>query len=251
MERRQEQRAEQWEYRAVLAVDIEKSSGRGNVPLLRNREALRSMLRSAFLCGGIDWEACRRTDLGDGLQVTAPAGTRKASLVHPLVQVLTDLLIAHNAAQEPRTRIRVRVALHAGEICLDPSGEVAGTPLETLARLLDAPAAREALAAAPWPVPLSLLMSQHFYEETVRQGYEGIEPDRFHRVGVAVKEYAAGAWLHVPGWTPPRPDPAPERPARRDRAEPVTSTMNVRAKGGGTVYANQNGDQHIRVTRRS
>lgn len=241
---------EQWEYRAVLAVDIEKSSGRGNVPLVRNRETLRSVLSEACARGGVDWEACARADLGDGLRLVAPAGTRKASLVHPLVHALADLLTAHNsAARDAATRFRVRVALHAGEVCLMPGGEVAGTPLETLARLLDAPAAREALAAAPWPVPLSLLMSQHFYDETVRHGYEGIDPGQFHRVDVEVKELATHAWLHTPGWTPALPKPAGRGRDRRPEGPAGGSTMVNHASRGGVVNANQNGDQHITVTR--
>ncbi|MEU4656708.1 hypothetical protein AB0G32_22670 [Streptomyces sp. NPDC023723] len=237
--------AEQWEYRAVLAVDIEKSSGRGNVPLLRNRETLRSVLRTACARAGVDWTACPRADLGDGLLLAAPAGTRKANLLHPLVRDLAGLLTDHNAAaRDDATRIRVRLALHAGEICLTPGGEVAGSPLETLARLLDAPAAREALASAPGTVPLALLMSQHFYDDTVRHGYDGIDPGQFHQVDVKVKELATQAWLHTPGWTPARPKPPAARPDG-------SATMTNTASHGGAVYANQNGDQHITVTRGS
>ncbi|MGW6904099.1 hypothetical protein [Streptomyces sp. NPDC054940] len=243
----------QWEYRAVLAVDIEKSSGRGNVALVRNRETLRTVLRTALAHSGIDWDACVREDLGDGLRVTAPAGTRKASLVHPLVHELADLLRDHNSRTEgPATRIRVRVALHAGEVCLTPTGEVAGAPLETLARLLDAPPARQALAGAPRTVPVSLLMSQHFYDETVRHGYEGIDPAAFHRVGFTLKELTADAWLHTPGWTP---TPEPEAPAgkpdtkKRDRSPGGNSKQVSRASGNGVVYATQNGDMNIRVVK--
>jgi class 3 adenylate cyclase len=245
----------QLEYRAVLAVDIEKSSGRGNVALLRNRDALRSMLGEAFRRSGIDWEECVRDDLGDGLRVTAPAGTRKASLVHPLVQELSGLLVAHNGTADEATRIRVRVALHAGEVCLTPAGEVAGSPLEILARLLDAPPARAALAAAPRTVPVALLMSQHFYDETVRQGYEGIDPAAFHQVGFTVKELTADAWLHTPGWTPPQepahePEQEPEQEAavkERDRPRGDSKMVN-KASRKGVIYATQNGDQHIRIT---
>ncbi|MFF2850222.1 hypothetical protein ACFVT5_28365 [Streptomyces sp. NPDC058001] len=244
----------QWEYRAVLAVDIEKSSGRGNVALVRNRKTLQTLLREAFARSGIDWDACVREDLGDGLRVTAPAGTRKASLVHPLVHELADLLRDHNhRTQEPPTRIRMRTALHAGEVCLMPSGEVAGAPLETLARLLDAPPAREALAGAPQTVPVSLLMSQHFYDETVRHGYEGIDPAAFHKVGFTLKELTADAWLHTPGWTPPGEPKAPAGKGttrKRDRSRGDSKQVS-RASGNGVIYATQNGDMNIRVVKGS
>ncbi|WP_329547576.1 hypothetical protein OG548_28960 [Streptomyces sp. NBC_01356] len=249
----------QWEYRAVLAVDIEKSSGRGNVALLRNRDALRTMLGEAFRRSGIDWDACVRDDLGDGLRVTAPAMTQKASLVHPLVQELAHLLREHNRSQShPTTRIRVRVALHAGEVCRTPSGEIAGSPLEILARLLDAPPARTALARAPETVPVSLLMSQHFYDETVRHGYPGIDPAAFRKVGFTLKELTADAWLHTPGWTSSQEPEAEtetevstKKPAakKRDRSQGNTKMVN-KASGNGVIYATQNGDQHIRITGR-
>jgi len=241
---------EQWEYRAVLAVDIEKSSGRGNVAMLRNRDALRSMLHEAFGRGGLDWDACLRDDLGDGLRVTAPAGTLKASLLHPLVHELTELLRAHNgSAHDDAHRIRVRVALHAGEVCLTPAGAVVGSPLEILARLLDAPPLRAALAAAPPDVPVAVLMSQHFHDETVRQGYEGIDPDTFHRVGFTLKELTAEAWLHTPGWTPPR-EPAQDTSVKELDSPRGESKMVNKAWKKGVVYANQNGDQHITITRK-
>lgn len=240
----------QWEYRAVLAVDIEKSSGRGNVALVRNREALRTLLREAFARSGLDWDACVREDLGDGLRVTAPAGTRKASLVHPLVHELAALLRDHNdRTREQSTRIRVRTALHAGEVCLMPTGLVVGAPLEVLARLLDAPPARRALAGAPQTVPITLLMSQHFYDETVRHGYDGVDPATFHQVSFTLKEFTADAWLHTPGWTPPREPKEPAGKAatrKRDRARGGSKQVS-RASGNGVVYATQNGDMHIRV----
>ncbi|MFJ2826831.1 hypothetical protein ACIPC1_04370 [Streptomyces sp. NPDC087263] len=245
----------QWEYRAVLAVDIEKSSGRGNVALLRNRDALRTMLGEAFRRSGIEWDACVRDDLGDGLRVTAPALTQKASLVHPLVHELADLLREHNRAQShPQTRIRVRVALHAGEVCLTSSDGVAGSPLEILARLLDAPPARTALARAPESVPVSLLMSQHFHDETVRHGYPGIDPAAFRKVGFTLKELTADAWLHTPGWTPPQEPEAKasakkDAAKKRDRRQGNTKMVN-KASGNGVIYAAQNGDQHIRITPR-
>lgn len=238
----------QWEYRAVLAVDIKKSSGRGNTALVRNRATLRELLRTAFGRSGVDWEACARHDLGDGLRVTAPAGTRKAPLVHPLVAELAGLLRAHNAGdRDPATRIRVRMALHAGEVGLTADGDVVGAPLETLARLLDAPPLRTALEQAPRSVPLALLMSRHVYDDTVRHGYEGIDADTFHEVGFTVKELTADAWLHTPGWTPPR---EPRRKARtRDRAAPGAVTMRNKASGNGVINAAQNGDLHVRITR--
>jgi hypothetical protein len=234
------------EYRALLAVDIERSAGRGNVALDRIREVLATALRESYEAARIDWAACRCDDLGDGFRVTAPPGTAKTRLIHPLVHELAARLRAHNRTAGAPTRVRVRIALHAGDVRIGPAGEVTGRPLEVLARLLDAGPARAALAGAPPGVAAVLLVSQHFHDETVPHGYPGIDPDTFRRVAVSEKEFGADAWLHVPG---PAHVPAPAAPAAAVPAPavPEGSTMINQASGRGTVNAVQHGTQHIRV----
>ncbi|WP_035867548.1 hypothetical protein [Kitasatospora cheerisanensis] len=246
----------EWElgYRAVLAVDIERSAGRGDPALLAIREALRAMLREAVERSRIDWEACRVDDLGDGLRVTAPPGVRKTALVHPLFDELAARLRAHNRLAGPLTSIRVRTALHAGDVRLGPDGETAGRPLEVLARLLDAPAVRSALAEAPESVAV-LALSEHFHEETVQPGHPGIEPEDYRRVAVRNKEFTSSAWIRTaapaaqdaPGTDPATATATAAAPAVAPPAGP--SRMTNRATGHGVVYAVQNGVQHITTTR--
>ncbi|NXY97531.1 hypothetical protein HYE82_24780 [Streptomyces sp. BR123] len=238
-------------YRALLAVDIERSAGRGNVALWQIRDALRTALSESFEESGIDWAACSTSDLGDGLRVVAPAGVPKARLIHPLVHELAIRLRAHNRTAGPLTQVRVRAALHAGEVRAATDGEVTGRPLEVLARLLDAAAVRGALAAAPPEVTTALIVSQHVYEETVRHGYPGIDPESFHRIAVAEKEYTTDAWLHLAGSAPdPRQHGAdaenvgsPQDPPPAHRTARMVNT----ASGNGAVYATQYGTQNIHV----
>jgi hypothetical protein len=235
------------EYRPMVAVDIEGSGGRGDVALLRIREVLLTTLQEALMESGIDWQACRFNDLGDGLRIVAPAWVPKSRLIHPLFHELVVRLRTHNRTAARSTRIRLRVALHAGDVWLGRTG-VAGGPLEVLARLLDARPAREVLAGAPDTVPASLLVSQHFYDETVRHGYPGIDPESCRRVDVVVKEYSANAWLHLPG-AAGLPEGAAARdqavePHRRDRPASLSKMVN-KASGHGVVYATQNGDQSV------
>ncbi|MFI1826341.1 hypothetical protein ACH41E_07775 [Streptomyces sp. NPDC020412] len=254
------------EYRALFAVDIERSAGRGDSAFLEIRHTLLSALRESFGRSGIDWDACLCTDLGDGIQVTAPAGLWKTKLIHPLIHELDARLHAHNRLAGPLTRIRVRIALHAGDVHLHPDGQVVGRPLEVLARLLNAAPTRVALNRAPDAVT-ALIVSQHFHEETVCHGYPGIEPAAFHGVTVTEKEYVASAWLHVPGQrtSAPAPEEAARPPATADTTEgprtgapvrpetgpgPGPGKMRNKAKGNGSVYAVQNGTQNVRVTDR-
>lgn len=241
----------------MVAVDIEGSGGRGDVALLRIREVLLTLFQEALKESGIAWQECRFHDLGDGIRIIAPAWAPKARLIHPLFHELVVRLHAHNRTAARSTRIRVRVALHAGDVWLGQTGAVAGGPLEVLARLLDARPVRDALAEAPDTVPASLLVSQHFYDEVVRHGYPGIDPGTFRRVEVAVKEYAADAWLHlpVPGAAALPAGEASSGVAiateavepRRDHPAGHSKMVN-KASGHGVVYATQKGDQHINIT---
>jgi len=233
----------------MLAVDIEHSSGRGNAPLLEIREALFTALRESVVRSEIDWETCLRDDLGDGIRMIPPAGTRKSHLIHPLIHELAVRLEAHNRTPDPSTRIRVRVALHAGDVFLGPGGEVAGQPLEILARMLDAPPTRKALARAPRTVPVSVLISQHFYDETVRHGYPGIDPDTFQKVTFTEKNYTADAWLHLPNYSL-APQVKPPDVTASDQPPARSKTVN-RASGNGTIYAAHNGNQNIYTDGRS
>ena len=113
-------------------------------------------------------------DRGDGL----------LALIHPVDQVPTALLLsrvvpllarmvsAYNAGLPPGSRperqLRIRVAVHAGEVNYDGHG-CFGAALDTAFRLLDAPAAKEVLAAAPGP--LLLVVSEDSYRAVVRHGH--------------------------------------------------------------------------------
>lgn len=256
---------ETWEYRALFAADIAGSSGRGDVALRQIRQALSIALRESFTQSGIDWEACLRHDLGDGMRIVAPAGTPETSLVHPLVHELTARLRAHNLLAGAPTRIRLRMALHVGSVQVGSDGTVVGRPLEVLARLLDAEPVRTTLARAP-EATTALLVSEHFHEAAVCQGQPGADPAAFRHVEVREKEFAGSAWLHVPLYgVPQATEPAQTTmpgntggadragedggPPARDRTAddmPAGNTKMIsKASGHGVIYAVGNGTIRI------
>ncbi|MFC1419139.1 hypothetical protein [Streptacidiphilus cavernicola] len=200
--RRPRSRTEEWimypglEYSTVMDIDVEQSGGRGNTPSLLLREALFGAVEQAVGESGIAWHACRLKDLGDGLRLIVPAEVPKARLVHPLAHQLAARLRAHNRLAGPATRIRVRMALHAGELHHGPGG-MTGRPLEVVARLLDCGPLRGALAAVP-DATVAVILSRPVYDDAVPHGYPGIEPEAFHRVTVSVKETTTEAWLYFP-----------------------------------------------------
>jgi hypothetical protein len=210
-------------YRSLLAVDIEKSANRGDPAMLSNREVLRKALREALIGADVPWNECHRSDLGDGFRLVVGRDVPKANLIRPTLTVLADHLREHNLSAGPKRSIRVRVALHAGDVHMD-DGEVVGGSLEILARLLDAPPLRRALQVAPEAATVALAVSQHVYDEVVRHGYPGIDPETYRQSDFQVKETISTAWIHVPGHILGNLDPAPSElasdPGRKSKRKP-------------------------------
>lgn len=236
------------DYRALLACDIAASAHRGETHLQAIRTVLRSTLSGCFADAGLDEETFVRLDTGDGYYFVAPPGLPKARLLYPLLPELSTKIREHNLKSPPGTQLRVRVALHAGEIRFDSDGTVSGSPFETLARLLDSGPLRQATQDGASGTPVAAILSSHYYEETAVHGYEGLAADAFTAAQVQVKEYSGQAWLWYPG-SPvgPRveagPDSARERPGEPG---PHTAGQNVRVSGHGTAFVVQHGIQKIR-----
>ena len=242
-------------YHPLLACDIASSAGRGATGLQNIREALRSALSAAFAAAGLTLADCPFLDTGDGFSVVTPADLPKAGLLHPLLPELAQRIHEHNRQAQPGTQLAVRVALHAGEIHVAADGSVSGPPFEVLARLLDADQLRRAVREVTSGAPVAAILSQHFYEETVGHGYEGLDPDAFTRASVAVKAYSGEAWLWYPG-SPigPRLDSSSagalsptSEPSAPESAGPEQSNQ---ASGRSMLFAVNAGDMHVRQTGR-
>ncbi|MET1072692.1 MAG: hypothetical protein ABWY11_08610 [Umezawaea sp.] len=219
-------------HRALLSVDVEGSGSRDGTAWTLFREALFTELRRAVEAGGIDWDACVREDTGDGMTLVAPESCPKRLLVHPLLRTLADGLAHHNRYASAATRIRVRVALHAGDVVVGEHG-CTGRPRVLLARLLGAAPLREALASAPEPTAVAVLVSDSFHDDVITHGYLGIDPDGYAPVPVREKETEVRAWLHVVDGSAAEPAPA---------SAPRESTPSGGVVITGSSQVNVNGD---------
>jgi class 3 adenylate cyclase len=90
--------------------------------------------------------------------------------------------------------MRLRVALHAGEIYRDAYG-VAGAAINQAFRLVDAPVLRSALDESPGM--LALIISDRLFTE-VAWHHPAAEPGSYRQVQVIVKETATAGWIRVP-----------------------------------------------------
>ena len=149
-------------------------------------------MREAFGQAGISWDECGHEDRGDGVFVLVPAEVPKGLLAGSLPSALVTALCAHNVAHPGPERIRLRMALHAGEVRYDEHGVTAASV--TLAfRLLEAAALKAALAGSPGV--LAVIVSSWFFEEVVR--HSSAAP-AYRPIEVAVKETTTTGWICLP-----------------------------------------------------
>jgi hypothetical protein len=178
---------------SIMVVDMLGSGRWPNPDQLRARAALADAVRSAFQAAGLAWSQLAVEDRGDGKIVLVPAMVSKVDLLDPVIPALTAAIHRHNTDGEPR--IRLRVALHAGELHRDAYGW-AGADLNAACRLVNDAAAYRALTRHPGS-DLVLVVSDLIYDSVVRHGYRTVDPATYTPVDAAVKEFRARAWVHV------------------------------------------------------
>jgi Carbohydrate-binding module 48 (Isoamylase N-terminal domain)/Alpha amylase, catalytic domain len=186
------------EHRSILAVDIEGFSRvERTAPIqLVLHQQLRRLLTDALRVAGIRARHCDLQDSGDGWLVTISPEISKRRLLDPLLPQLAGRLDRHNQAVDPARRMRLRVAVHAGEVLRDAQVSV-GQAVVFACRLLDAPQLRACLGATT--APLVVAVSEWIYTEVIRQGYGRVDPARWQRVRFSSKTVHDLAWVHVPG----------------------------------------------------
>jgi len=192
--------------RSLVAVDIEGYSGRDNLGHLELREGLRRVCDEAFRRVGVSPDA--RQDQGDAFLILIRPEVTKARLVDDLVRELLIALRMYNRHRTPQARMRLRVAMHAGEVHLDGTG-FGGASIVAVMRLVEADGLRNALKTAP--EDLAVIVSELLHRDVVSQRYRGIDPAQYSEVQVSRKEFSQRAWIRVPG-LPPGPQAAAEKP---------------------------------------
>lgn len=158
------------------------------------RDGLYRALRQAMREADISWVDCHREDRGDGVLVLAPAQLPKSPFVASLPHALAGALREHNSTHCVDEQIRLRMALHAGEVHYDNHG-VTGAAINLAFRLLEAAPLKSALANSPGV--LAVITSSWFFDEVVRQ-CAAIAPDTYRPVDVAVKETDTVGWIYLP-----------------------------------------------------
>jgi tetratricopeptide (TPR) repeat protein len=183
-------------HRTIAVVDVEGFGDRRrtNRHQVAVRKGLYQIVADAFRKAGIPWDVSACQDRGDGIFVLLPPEVPKSLLAESLPSTLVAELNAYNTVHPRQEQIRLRMALHAGEINYDEYGVTAASVNLTF-RLLDAEPLKAALAASSGV--LAIIVSSWFYEEVVR--HIPIEGAASYRpVAVAVKETSTTGWICLP-----------------------------------------------------
>ena len=183
-------------HRSIVVVDVEGfgDERRTNWHQIAVRAGLYRSVQEAFDHAGIPWADCDHEDRGDGVFVLVPPDVPKELLVESLPPALVTALDRHNSTHQALEQIRLRMALHAGEINYDEHGTTAAA-VNLAFRLSDADALKAALAASPGV--LAVIASSWFFQEVVRHN-PACNADAYRRIRVTVKETTTIGWIHLP-----------------------------------------------------
>jgi len=184
-------------HRAILCVDIEGFGDRRrtNLHQVAVRDGLYRSLRDAFTRSGVEWAACYHEDRGDGALILVSPDVPKNLLAERVPRELASALSEHNRAHNIEARIRLRMAVHAGEVHSDAHG-VVGAAINVAFRLLEADELKRALKASAGT--LAVIASEWFFDEVIRHD-PASDPTAYRQVQVPVKETQTSAWVYVPG----------------------------------------------------
>jgi hypothetical protein len=93
-------------------------------------------LIQAFEDSKISWSNCVSENREDGALILVPPEVPKSLLVSKIPATLVDAVSMHNEGRPAQARMRLRMALHAGEIHRDAHG-FAGTAINHAFRLVE------------------------------------------------------------------------------------------------------------------
>src|SRR5216683_3484698 len=223
-------------HRTILIVDVEGfgDQRRTNADRVAVRDGLYRALRQAFSGAAIPWDDSHHQDCGDGVLVLIPAQVPKGLLAESLPHALIDALDEHNRTHRAQERMRLRMALHAGEVNPDDHGFTSAS-INLAFRLLDAQPLKAALAESPGV--LAVIVSAWFFDEVVRHSAAS-SPSMYRRFRVVAKETDTVGWVCLPDQPRPPGETGQGIPAGRPRyAGPGPSSVRAAHLAGDPVDA--------------
>ncbi|MEO3812654.1 hypothetical protein ABGB17_26940 [Sphaerisporangium sp. B11E5] len=189
---------EETRVRLCLAADMERFSRFRNPEAVRAQGRLADALERAREHAGLAEGEVDLQRSGDGQFAVLPGHLDETVVIPLLVEGLGQALAEVNADLSEHARVRLRVAVHRGLTTPAGNGWV-GEATIAVRRILDSPAAREALAGHP-EADFVLIVPDALYRDVIGHGYGRLRPETFHQVEATLPEkgFTERAWIHVP-----------------------------------------------------
>jgi hypothetical protein len=181
-------------HHSIIILDVERYGTRSDEDQKWLRRQMYWVFEEALNWADIPWSPQLTQDRGDSIILLVPATVPKKNITYGLVHHLNRELTG--CARRSTEPMRMRLALHAGEVARDDRGWI-GTDLNTACRLVDLDAPREALAMSA-EANLVVVVSDLWFRSVVRQDPVLVDHFAFRQVPFKAKEVDDYAWIHVP-----------------------------------------------------
>ncbi|MGK5554751.1 hypothetical protein ACSNOI_24350 [Actinomadura kijaniata] len=158
-------------------------------------DTMYGVAEQAFSMTSLSWEDTRRDNRGDGMLIAVPSAVRACDIVEPLHYHLAARLRRHNRLANDLTHLRLRMAIHVGEVEYGDHAML-GHDIIDLCRLLDSHEFRQVMAKNP-RADLGVLVSERLYQGAAAKG--AIDPDAYTSLTVSHGQNRTRAHL----WLPP------------------------------------------------
>jgi CRP-like cAMP-binding protein len=183
---------------SILITDITRFSSPARTDADREYVlgAMYDLMGEAFTASGLDLGRLYQEDRGDGALVVVPPATPTDRVVDPMLAHLAAALRRHNRRAADATRLQLRAALHVGPVQRGPKG-VSGISIITTRRMVDAPAVKRRVAETG--ADLAFVTSDFVFDSVIKPAPGLVDPGRYARVRVRLKEASLPAWLMLEG----------------------------------------------------
>ncbi|WP_203992717.1 hypothetical protein [Micromonospora lutea] len=177
---------------------------------------------------------------GDSMTIAVPSAVSKEEVIGEFPPRLDRWLRRSNAGRTPETQLRVRMAVTHGDVIVEENELVGGPALVEAARIRDIAPLRRAMTAAP-DAFVGLVLADHVYRNSVRDGDPALMPRAYREVVAEAKGYRAPAWIRLWGVEHPTEDASADRgtDSSHPTPKPVAADAEERNAGppsGGDTY---------------
>lgn len=161
-------------HRTILVLDIVEFAHpqRTDPARLRLREELYELIHQTLIAAVVDPEHAPCVDLGDGVIVLLDPQLAATRVVEVVIGQLRTSLAALNRRAPGNERLRLRVALHRGEVVRDAHGFV-GAALVEASRLSNAAALRQQLDDTA--ADLGLIVSDQVWKQLTGSSHDPLD----------------------------------------------------------------------------